>query len=170
MIDRTFLMPEESDGSRYRAKILERVQASQEELAKNPDLIKFKCRVNDQYDEIVAYNDIVDFIEQDQTWDGLWKFKEILEHEGPLKKGDARYKGAHYNVRVEWETGEKSWEPLTTADKKGVYDTDRVTVAIYARKHGLLDTPGWKLPGMKKIAKTQQRIIRIANQAKLHSF
>ena len=170
MIDRTFLMPEESDGSRYRAKILERVQASQEELAKNPDLIKFKCRVNDQYDEIVAYNDIVDFIEQDQTWDGLWKFKEILEHEGPLKKGDARYKGARYNVRVEWETGEKSWEPLTTADKKGVYDTDRVTVAIYARKHGLLDTPGWKLPGMKKIAKTQQRIIRIANQAKLHSF
>ena len=170
MIDRTFLMPEEEDGSRFRAKIIERVQASREELEKHPDLIKFRCRVNDQYDEIVAYNDIVDFIEQDQTWDGLWKFKEILEHEGPLKRGDARYKGARYNVRVEWETGEKTWEPLTTADKMGVYDTDRVTVAIYARKHGLLDTPGWKLPGLKKIAKTQQRIIRVANQAKLHSY
>ena len=170
MIERTFLMPEEEDGSRYRAKIIERIQASQEELAKDPELIKFKCRVNDKYDEVVAYNDIVDFIEQDQTWDGLWKFKEILRHQGPLRRGNKNYKGARYNVLVEWETGEKTWEPITTADKKGVYDTDRVTVAIYARKHGLLDTPGWKLPGLKKIAKTQQRIIRIANQAKLNSY
>ena len=43
-------------------------------------------------------------------------------------------------------------------------------MAIYAAKHGLLDTPGWKLPGLKKIAKTQKRLIRRANQAKLHSF
>jgi hypothetical protein len=69
---------------------------------------------------------------------------------------------------MEWETGEITWEPLTTAKKDGVYDHDPVTVAIYARKHNLLDTPGWKLPGMKKRAKTQQRIIRLANQAKLH--
>ena len=77
MIDRTFLMPKEEDGSRYRAKIVERINATQEELAKDPDLIKFRCTVNDKYEEIVAYNDIVDYIEQDQTWDGLWKFKEI---------------------------------------------------------------------------------------------
>ena len=52
----------------------------------------------------------------------------------------------------------------------GVYDTDPVTIAIYAREHGLLDTPGWKLPLIKKYAKTHQRLIRMANQAKLHSF
>jgi hypothetical protein len=34
---------------------------------------------------------------------------------------------------------------LHTKDKTGVYNTDPVTVAIYAEKHGLLDTPGWKL-------------------------
>ena len=60
--------------------------------------------------------------------------------------------------------------PLHTRDKGRVYDTDRVTVAIYAKKHGLLDTPGWRLPGLKKIAKTQQRILWHANQAKLHSW
>ena len=130
---------------------------SREELERHPDLIKFRCRVNNQY-------------EQYQTWDRLWKFKEILEHKGLLKRGDAQYKGTQYNVRVEWETGEKTWEPLTTADKMGVYGTDPVTIAIYARKHGLLDTPGWKLLGLKKIAKTQQHIIRVANQAKLHSY
>ena len=80
MIDHTFLMPEQEDGSRVRAKIIERVQAHKDELAKDPDLIKFKCLVNDDYGEIVAYNDIVDYIEQDQSWDGMWHFKEILDH------------------------------------------------------------------------------------------
>ena len=40
----------------------------------------------------------------------------------------------------------------------------------YARDNNLLDTEGWRLPGMKKMAKTQQRIVRQANQSKLHSF
>ena len=43
MIGRTFLMPPQEDGTRLRAKILERVRASREELKANPDLIKFKC-------------------------------------------------------------------------------------------------------------------------------
>ena len=112
--------------------------------------------MNNDYEEVVAYNDIVDFIEQDQTWDGIWKFREILRHQGPLKPKHKDYKGAKYNL-VEWETGERSLEPLTTVDKKGIYDSDPVTVAIYARKHNLLETTGWKLPGMRKLAKTQQR-------------
>jgi hypothetical protein len=49
-------------------------------------------------------------------------------------------------------------------------DVDPVTVAIYAEKHGLLDTPGWKFPQLRKIAKTQKRLVRHSNQAKLHSF
>jgi len=133
-------------------------------------MVKFKCLVNDDYEEVVAYNDIVDFIEQDQTWDGIWKFRAILDHQGPLRSTDSRYKGSRYNVQVEWETGEITWEPLSTKDKNGVFDTDPVTIAIYARERNLLDTPGWKLPGLKKYAKTQQRMLRLANQAKLHSF
>ena len=120
--------------------------------------------------KLSAYNDIIDFIEQDQTWDGIWKFRKIISHEGPLRKGHPRYKGSTYNVKVEWETGEVSWEPLYTADRQGVYRDDPVTVAIYANENGLLDKPGWKLPSLKKLAKMQKRLIRAANQAKLHSF
>ena len=62
MIGRTFLMPPQEDGTRLHAKILERVHASREELKANPDLIKFKCKLGDiELDEIVAYNDIVDY-------------------------------------------------------------------------------------------------------------
>ena len=186
MIDRTFLMPPEEDGSRFRAKVVARVQESKAMAANHPEMIKFRCLVNrndETYEEVVAYNDIVEFIEQDDSWDGLWKFKRILQHKGPLtpprkgKKPDLgandrgeEYMGAKYNVQVEWETGEVSWRPLSTHDKQGVFDTDPVTVAIYAEEHGLLDTSGWGLPGLKKLAKTQKRLIRQANQAKLHSF
>ena len=170
MIGRTFLMAPQEDGTRVRAKIVQRIEEHKKGLENEPELIKFKCLVNNDYEEVVAYNDIVDYIEQDQTWDGMWKYRGILRHEGPLKPSHPRYKGSRYNLLMEWEQGETTWEPLTRVDKTGVYDTDPVTVAIYAREHGLLDTPGWKLPGMKKLAKTQKRILRRANQAKLHSF
>jgi hypothetical protein len=169
MIDRTFLMPPEEDGSRFRAKIIARVNAHKEDLEQHPEVIKFRCIVNDDYEEVVAYNDIVDYIEQDQTWDGIWKFRAIRDHK-KVSPSSKDYKGSSYNVLVEWETGELTWEPLKKADKTGIYDHDPVTVGIYARENNLLDTPGWKLPGLKKIAKTQQRLIRRANQAKLHSY
>jgi hypothetical protein len=43
------------------------------------EIAKFQCLVNDDYEDVVAYNDIVDYIEQDDSWDGVWKFKEILD-------------------------------------------------------------------------------------------
>ena len=60
---------------------------------------------------------------------------------------------------MEWETGEITWEPLTIKDKKGIVDFDKVTTGIYASKHNLLDEPGWKIPGLRKMAKTQKCIL-----------
>jgi len=74
------------------------------------------------------------------------------------------------NVLIKWDSGETSWQPLYCKDKAGIYDCDPVTVTIYAHKNNLLDAKGWKLPGLKKLAKTQKRILRHAKQAKLHSF
>jgi hypothetical protein len=170
MVDRTFLMPPREDGSRYQARILHRVDKYKEGLENEPDRIRFKCRVNNKYDEIVAYNDVINFIEDDDTWDGMWKFREILDHKWVYPHQKDQYKGSSYNLLIEWETGERTWEPLYTKDKSGIYQTDPVTVAIYAKKHNLLDQKGWKLPNIKKLCKTQDRIIRRANQAKLHSF
>ena len=120
MINRTFLMPPAEDGSRVRAQIIERVNHHKDQAHQDPEYIKFKCLVNGEYEEVVAYNDIVDFIEQDQTWDGTWKFREILNHQGPLTPKDPRYKGSKYNLQMEWETGEITWEPLSRPNPRKV--------------------------------------------------
>jgi hypothetical protein len=60
------------------------------------EVTRFKCLINDDYEEVVAYNDIVDYIEQDDSWDGVWKFKEILDHK-LVKPSDKDYKLSRYN-------------------------------------------------------------------------
>ena len=44
-----------------------------------------------------------------------------------------------WEVRVLWESGEISWEPL-----KSIWDSDRLTLAQYARDQGLTHLKGWR--------------------------
>jgi len=163
-------MPPEADGSRHHAKIMSEVQKMKDKAHESPEYIKFKCLVNNDFEDIVAYNDVVDFIEKDATWDGVWTFEKILTHQ-KVKPGDKNQQGSGTNCLVLWSTGEQTWEPLyNQTGKSGLWIDDPVTVAIYARDNGLLDEPGWKLPGLKKMAKTQKKLLRLANKAKLHSF
>ena len=170
MVGRTFLMPPAPDGSRYRAKIMSTVRDLKEKAHSEPAFIKFKCLVNNDFEDVVAYNDIVDYIEKDTTWEGVWTFEKILDHQ-KVRSGSPNYKGSGINCLILWSTGEQTWEPLYSKDgKSGLWVDDPVTVAIYARDNGLLDETGWKLPGLKKMAKKQKQLIRMANKAKLHSF
>ena len=164
-------MPPEEDGTRYGAKIIALVNnhLAENNFEKQPKRVKFKCLVNDKYEEVVACNDIIDYIEADDTQDGAWKFLCILHHKY-VTPSDKNYMQCSVNVLVEWESGETSWQLLHRKDKAGMYNCDPVTVAIYARKNKLLDTKGWKLSGLKKLVKTQKRILRHGKQAKLHSF
>ncbi len=97
MIGRTFLMPPEEDGTRHRAKIIKRIDNMQKDIDNDPLMIKFKCKVNKKYNEIVAYNDIVDYIEEDRSTEGVWKFEEILNHK-KVKPNDPMYMGSSYYV------------------------------------------------------------------------
>jgi len=171
MIDRTFLMPPEANGTRHRAKIIALIHShlAKNNFEKQPKRVKFKCLFNDKYKEVIAYNDIVDYIEADDTWDRVWKFRHILDHKY-VKPSDKNYIQCSVNVLIEWESGKTLWQPLHCKDKAGIYDCDPVTVAIYARENNLLDAKGWKLPGLKKLVKTQKRILRHAKQAKPHLF
>ena len=169
MVGRSVLLPPNEDGSRHRAVIGQLVNEHKDEARNHPELAKFACRVNGQCDEVIACNDIVDHIEQDDGWEGMWKFEEILDHK-KVSPGHHEYKGSSYNVLMRWSDGSQTWEPLRTKDKTGVADTDIVTVALYADEKGLLDTPGWKSKALRACAKTQKRLVRRANQAKLHSF
>ena len=81
----------------------------------------------------------MDHLEEEDGTEELWKFKEIQDHEGPLLPSDPKYKGSKYNVKVAWENGEITWEPLSIISR-----SDPVTVAMYGSENGLLDLEGWK--------------------------
>ena len=158
LIGKTFLMDTQEDGTRQRARIVEMIGHHQDSSN-----ARFRCKVGENLDDIIAYNDIIDYINKDADQEVLWRFKRITGHQGPLNTTDANYKGAQYNVQVEWENGEVTHEPLTV-----IAADDPVSCAIYARDNGLLDTPGWKR--FKRIAKNAKKLLRMANQAKLRSF
>ena len=168
LVGRTFLMDPQENGERYCTKILEALVESEEQLAKHPDRIKFVCSVNDDmYEEILTYNEILEYIAKNEEQDAdqaiVWKFKRIAGHQGPLKKGDPGYDGSKFNVLVEWETGESTYEPLDV-----IAADDPITCAIYAKEKGLLDEPSWRR--FKSIAKRESQLLCMMNQAKFRSF
>ena len=92
MTGRTFPLPPEEDGSRHQTKIVELIQESEDELAKDPTMIRFKCRHTlDECEETCAHNDIMEHIKRDETEEGVWHFKTILAHKCPLTKTHKEY-------------------------------------------------------------------------------
>ena len=136
-------MDPSNNGECHWAKILEAIVEDKEQLAKHPDHIKFLCSVTDDaYEEILSYHEILKPIQKQEEVDSeetlVCQFKQLDGHQGPLKKGDANYHGSKCNVLVEWETGERTYEPLDN-----IATDDPVTCAVYAKEKGLLDEPGW---------------------------
>ena len=80
-----------------------------------------------------------------------------------MSKGHPDYKGCRYNVLVNWENGENTYEPLNI-----IAADDPVSCAIYAKENNLLEKEGWKR--FKRLAKYQKKLVRLVNQAKLKSF
>ena len=149
LLGRSFLLPPEENGN-------------------GPPLedMKFKLKINkDQAEEIMSYNQLMDYIQKgtdaEEDPDPLFKFRDIVAHQGPLESTDPDQKGSKYNVMVEWESGEVTYEPLALISKD-----DPITSAVYAKKHDLLDTTGWK--HLKRYAKTSKRLIRAVKQSRIH--
>ena len=90
----------------------------------------------------------------------LWRFRKSTGHQGPLTPGHKNYNGCPFNVQVEWESGETTYEPLNKAAQDAA-----VECTIYAKENTLLDTPGWKR--FRNIAKHEQRMFQELNQSKL---
>ena len=163
LIGKTFLFPQE-DGQVHRATIIEAIKEHEYLTENNPNFLKFKCSINDDlYEEVLAYHQILEYLEKATDNPVLWKFKSIVAHQGPLDASSPDYKGSMYNVQIEWENGEVTYEPLGV-----IAADDPVTCAIYARDHNLLNTSGWKR--FRSLAKRQKKLFRMINQAKLRSF
>ena len=139
LLGRSFLLPPEDNGERHMAKIVDI-----DDHGQPLEDIKFKLKIHkDQAEEIMSYNQLMDYIQKgtdaEEDPDSLFKFRDIVAHQGPLESTDPDHKGSRYNVMVEWESGEITYEPLALISKD-----DPITCAVYAKKHDLLDTTGWK--------------------------
>ena len=161
LLGRSFLLPPEDNGERHMAKIIDI-----DDHGQPLEDIKFKLKINkDQAEEIMSYNQLMDYIQKgtdaEEDPDSLFKFRDIVAHQGPLESTDPNHKGSKYNIMVEWESGEVTYEPLTLISKD-----DPITCAVYAKKHDLLDTTGWK--HLKRYAKTSKRLIRAVKQSRIH--
>jgi hypothetical protein len=77
-----------------------------------------------------------------------------------LRTSDKDYKGSTFNVLIEWETGETTYEPLDL-----IASDDQVTCAENGKKHNLLGIPGWKR--FRRYSKNDKKIHRLVNQAKM---
>ena len=160
LLGRSFLLPPEDNGERHMAKVVDI-----DDHGQTLEDIKFKLKINkDQAEEIMSYNQLMDYIQKgtdaEEDPDSLFKFRDIVAHQGPLESTDPNHKGSKYNVMVEWESGEVTYEPLTLISKD-----DPITCAVYAKKHDLLDTTGWK--HLKRYAKTSKRLIRAVKQSRI---
>ena len=72
---------------------------------------------NGKMEEIISYSQLMDHLEaaneDSEINDDLYKFRALIHHQGPLKATDLNWKGCKYNVIVNLETGEKTYEPLS---------------------------------------------------------
>ena len=157
----SFLLPPEDNGEHHMAKIIDI-----DDHGPPLEDMKFKLKINkDQAEESMSYNQLMDYIQKgtdaEEDPDSLFKFRGIVAHQGPLESIDPDQKGSKYNVMVKWESGEVTYEPLALISKD-----DPITCAVYAKKHDLLDTTGWK--HLKRYAKTSNKLIRAVKQSRIH--
>ena len=164
MIDRTYLTPPETDGTRRRMKIIQQLDTLDEAINSDPMMVRFKASNSDEtITDIITYQQLLDKVEAQDGDNDEWRFTAIINHQGPLKPHDSNYKGSSWNVHVKWENGETTWEPLSLIAR-----SDPVTCAVYAKNNNLLHLPGWTR--FKQLAKRQNRLLMMVNQAKLKSF
>ena len=90
----------------------------------------------------------------------LYRFRAIIGHQGPLLASDPDWKGSKYNVLVEGETGEITFEPLSI-----IAADDPVTCAAYAKENDLLAVEGWCR--FRNLAKKDKGLARPIKQSQI---
>ena len=90
----------------------------------------------------------------------LYIFIATIGHEGPLKVTDPNWKDSKWNIQVEWETGEITFEPLSV-----IRADDPITCAAYAKEKNLYNLDGWKR--FRHLIKKEKLLTRTIKQSKI---
>ena len=167
LIGRTFLLPPEENAERHRAKDARKVvEIIDQEDGKRIENINFILDIgNGKVEELISYNQLLEHLENAQDHDmgmdqELYKLRAIIGHQGPLLASDPDWKGSKYNVQVEWETGEITFEPLSI-----IAADDPVTCAAYAKENDLLSLAAWRR--FRNLAKKDKVLARAIKQSKI---
>ena len=114
--------------------IVDILEKYQNNTVENPEHVKFWIQRNtSDYEDIIAYNDLMNAIEDNGETKIIWEFRRIKGHQGPLNKNHSNYKGSSYNVTIEWENGGVADEPLSI-----IAVDDLIVRAKYTKKNNLL--------------------------------
>jgi hypothetical protein len=118
---------------------------------------EYEVQYADGNEGILTYEEITNFLNHPSE-DGteVWTFQKILDHK-ITKQGNGKQE---MKVKVLWDTGEETWEPLDTMKKD-----DPVTIAQYVQEKGLKDKPFWKWAN--RYLKNPKRFIRMTRQVHL---
>jgi hypothetical protein len=72
LLGRTFLMDTQEDDQRFHACIVECISDHESNVRRSDDHVKFQISINeDEYKEIITYNELMDFIEKNQENDAI---------------------------------------------------------------------------------------------------
>jgi hypothetical protein len=162
LVGRSFLK-QMDNGDVLRAEVVRKINDVDAGNHKN---LKMLLKLGDgEVEDIMSYVEINDLITEQMEQelsnpDHQWTFKGILGHQGPLSKDSGNWKGSKYNVKVQWEDGSITYEPLNIFAKD-----DPITCAMYAKEHDLLETAGWKF--LRKHARRTKKAERMIRQYKL---
>ena len=90
---RSFLLPPEDNGEHHTVKIIDI-----DDHGQPLENIKFKLKINkDQTEEIMSYNQLMDYIQKgtdaEEDPDSLFKFRDIVAHQGPLESTETDHWG-----------------------------------------------------------------------------
>ena len=95
LIGRTFLLPNEENGERHRAKVTRQVV---EIIDQDNDQREGKHKLyldigNGKVEELISFNQLLEHLENAQAHDmgmdqELYRFRAIIGHEGPLLASD----------------------------------------------------------------------------------
>jgi hypothetical protein len=129
--------------------------------------VQVQCKVEDKvFEEIKTHNQMLDWADRDLHKDDIFAFESIKVHclhpdpTAEKKMGlDNAPRGSH-QLLVEWASGETTW-----VNHKITFDDDLMSVALHAKRNGLLSTPGWK--NCKQFICNSKALAGMANQAKL---
>ena len=90
----------------------------------------------------------------------IFKFRTLIGHQGPLKPTYLNWNGCKFNVLVDCETGEKTYEPLSV-----LAADDPIICTTYAKENDILHIDGWKR--FRNLAKNDKALTRAVMQSKI---